>query len=412
MNWTGGALQRNTTTARVTTSQKRRFARARFRPCVARRQPPSPAAFDVSNNDAKQATPTHSPHEPCHNHCHPQLTPKKKAEAFGAAHRHHHHHHHAAATGPDRLRGLKRRRLVNAKIDGAAISAVRPAEIAFTPVEELEHFGKRRKLTDMDRKRLTVGGRRPSQVSTTVRQLSPSEMRTVQGMDMRITMHLPGHYSQVQSSQSMLLESASSSEGASATEEVLAPELDLYHSSSPAPRSATPSHVTGSSPIRQEASDRSSNHSDRHSSPQPETQRRFTIDDQVLAERKGVADSIKSDHHQPSVLAERDGAVDSSYTRGPSRVPDTIRTSIRLTLPRNTSQAIPRFTAADGRSPPTSKSTWMASPNPRLPRYHGTYPCPNAGLDVMDYPAKIYGQAISPGDDFINKSTYPSKGSE
>lgn len=45
--------------------------------------------------------------------------------------------------------------------DWAAVSAARPLEIAFAPPEEIERFGKRRKLDDRDRKRLSAahGGR-------------------------------------------------------------------------------------------------------------------------------------------------------------------------------------------------------------------------------------------------------------
>lgn len=40
--------------------------------------------------------------------------------------------------------------------DWAAVSAARPLEIAFTSAHEAEHFGKRRKLTETDRKRLSA----------------------------------------------------------------------------------------------------------------------------------------------------------------------------------------------------------------------------------------------------------------
>lgn len=40
--------------------------------------------------------------------------------------------------------------------DWAAVSATRPLELAFTSVEEVERFGKRRKLNDKDRKRLVA----------------------------------------------------------------------------------------------------------------------------------------------------------------------------------------------------------------------------------------------------------------
>lgn len=40
--------------------------------------------------------------------------------------------------------------------DWAAVSATRPLELSFTSVEEVERFGKRRKLNDKDRKRLVA----------------------------------------------------------------------------------------------------------------------------------------------------------------------------------------------------------------------------------------------------------------
>jgi hypothetical protein len=58
----------------------------------------------------------------------------------------------ADSTG--RLDNLKRRLLQDP--DWAAVSAARPLEIAFTSAHEAEHFGKRRRLTETDRKRLSA----------------------------------------------------------------------------------------------------------------------------------------------------------------------------------------------------------------------------------------------------------------
>lgn len=58
----------------------------------------------------------------------------------------------AVSTG--RLDNVKRRLLQEP--DWAAVSAARPLEIAFTSAHEAEHFGKRRKLTETDRKRLSA----------------------------------------------------------------------------------------------------------------------------------------------------------------------------------------------------------------------------------------------------------------
>lgn len=58
----------------------------------------------------------------------------------------------ADSTG--RLNNLKRRLLQDP--DWAAVSAARPLEIAFTSAQEAEHFGKRRRLTETDRKRLSA----------------------------------------------------------------------------------------------------------------------------------------------------------------------------------------------------------------------------------------------------------------
>ncbi|KAF3390658.1 hypothetical protein F1880_009377 [Penicillium rolfsii] len=57
-----------------------------------------------------------------------------------------------SADSTGRLDTLKRRLLQDP--DWAAVSAARPLEFAFTPAQEAEHFGKRRRLTETERKHL------------------------------------------------------------------------------------------------------------------------------------------------------------------------------------------------------------------------------------------------------------------
>ncbi|KAJ5593991.1 uncharacterized protein N7459_000199 [Penicillium hispanicum] len=59
---------------------------------------------------------------------------------------------------------LKHRLLQNP--DWAAVSAARPLEIAFAPVEETERFGKRRRLNETDRRRLSASHNEEAPVGT------------------------------------------------------------------------------------------------------------------------------------------------------------------------------------------------------------------------------------------------------
>lgn len=60
----------------------------------------------------------------------------------------------SSITGGTHLDSLKHQLLQDP--DWAAVSAARPVEMTFTPAEEIERFGKRRKLNDRDRQRLSV----------------------------------------------------------------------------------------------------------------------------------------------------------------------------------------------------------------------------------------------------------------
>lgn len=117
--------------------------------------------------------------------------------------------------GETQLDSVKRQLLQHP--DWAAVSAARPLEIAFNPPEEIERFGKRRKLNDHDRRRLSAahGHRSLSGLATlcrTGRDTSPREVALDQ-IKIRIDGRLAGHHSSSQgkstvvpSSQSMLLD--------------------------------------------------------------------------------------------------------------------------------------------------------------------------------------------------------------
>ncbi|GAB1201888.1 hypothetical protein APSETT445_000480 [Aspergillus pseudonomiae] len=97
---------------------------------------------------------------------------------------------HQSSKEPTRLEHIKRQLL--AKTDWAAVSAARPLKITFPQLEELAQFGKRRKLTEADRRRLDKSN---NQVSHEERLLfrkgfrkneTSSEVGTIDGLEIRI----------------------------------------------------------------------------------------------------------------------------------------------------------------------------------------------------------------------------------
>ena len=533
MNWTGGALNRKKPRGCVT-SQKQYFAKARARTssCKAPLRPLlSQSPFHEVLAVVDDAPTKRSTQETCR-------TTQQTEDLFGGPTNQSTNQHPLVV-------GLKHRLLK--EIDCAAVSAVRPLEINFPAVEE--RFGKRRRLTETDRKRLAIPGSRSHIKPTTVRRPAHSP-KPPQTMTHMLDDRNPA-YKQLQSSQLMLLDSdgkASGDDGArkktplihesdtskhcqgTASSDSSPLLLEVHRSSStPEPElgSPSPTHLSGSSPVHQNRSandsnshsssqreltpsqpcstigdkvhdsDRSSDHSNRRRSSlqqqeMPLSQRRFTVDDQILAEKENTLaagpirsftgtvpvsaaassqhssfqqettpsqrcftigdkahhDSDRSVYHsnrqrsfiqrqemRPSqrrftiddqVEAER-RAVLSQHPHSSSGGPaPTIPTTDRLALPpRNgSSQIISRFTAAADRSPSDNhpwllmpRTTWMMnSPNnPPLLRYPGqsTSPCPDGTIDATRHSARIYGQSISPRDDFI-KSTQsrPSNSSQ
>lgn len=118
-------------------------------------------------------------------------------------------------TGGTRLDALKRQLLQDP--DWAAVSAARPLEMAFTPAEEIERFGKRRKLNDHDRQRLSAAYSHQSlsglaTLSRKDRDASPGDVRLdqikirIDGCPAGLNSSSQGKSTNVPSSQSMLLD--------------------------------------------------------------------------------------------------------------------------------------------------------------------------------------------------------------
>ncbi|KGO42500.1 hypothetical protein PEX1_092470 [Penicillium expansum] len=142
MNWTGGQLQRHhNRSGLLTKAQKQNFARARLQNGTVI-PPPSPfrnfpdIGFKGSSTRDKDEAETNGN----------QVAEEPVSHSTGGQSTH---------SGND-LTEVKRQLLKEP--DWAAVSATRPLELEFTSVEEVERFGKRRKLNGKDRKRLDNNG--------------------------------------------------------------------------------------------------------------------------------------------------------------------------------------------------------------------------------------------------------------
>lgn len=248
---------------------------------------------------------------------------------------------------------MKRRLLQDP--DWGAVSAARPLKIVFASVEETERFGKRRRLNDTDRKRLSAGcGNRPFPRLAKSRQQGrdiPPHDTTLDQIQIQINGRPTGHHSSDSqalstnnaSSQSMLLdyeEPVISYPSGGDNESInprnpwtdnsnrlsLQPSYARSPSSFPRPRAGTPStpisegvesvdqdfsriphlgRLAANSPLRHRRMelDRSVCQSSiAANSPLP-IRRRFTIDDQVLAEQMGrdiALASVRRPDREPS----------------------------------------------------------------------------------------------------------------
>jgi hypothetical protein len=94
-----------------------------------------------------------------------------------------------------RLETLKRRLLQNP--DWAALSAARPLEVAFTSAQEAEHFGKRSRLTETDRKRLSATHGNQTILAFPKAQYSTDKGNYLGQIQIKITGQPVGQHSQV-----------------------------------------------------------------------------------------------------------------------------------------------------------------------------------------------------------------------
>ncbi|KGO73727.1 hypothetical protein PITC_039380 [Penicillium italicum] len=140
MNWTGGQLQRHhNRSGLLTKAQKQNFARARLQKGTVI-PPPSPFRNFPEVGFKGSSTRDQDEAKTIGN----QVTEEPASRSTGGQSTH----------SDNDLTEVKRQLLKEP--DWAAVSATRPLEIQFTSVEEVERFGKRRKLNDKDRKRLVA----------------------------------------------------------------------------------------------------------------------------------------------------------------------------------------------------------------------------------------------------------------
>ncbi|RJE21132.1 hypothetical protein PHISCL_06537 [Aspergillus sclerotialis] len=156
MNWTGGRLRRhssNNKAAALTKIQKQNFAKSKvksskdiyhqlpfqnftqFRHFSKGTFPDDQVTNKVDGEAAHKSTQQSAP-----------TSISYQQPSFHSNTRH-------PSQKASRLGRIKRQLLD--KSDWAVVSASRPLQMTFTPIEELERFGKRRRLTEADKKRLT-----------------------------------------------------------------------------------------------------------------------------------------------------------------------------------------------------------------------------------------------------------------
>ncbi|KAH8424314.1 uncharacterized protein LDX57_002065 [Aspergillus melleus] len=319
MNWTGGHLHRHSNNSRNANSKNRRRDTQQFRSKITKDSnwspfsclPSSTVAREVDeeqaeitcNDDPTQASSARRLHLPSHQYGDPPLESSRQSQPVS------------------RLDRIKHQ-LLNEK-DWAAVAVTKPLEVAFTRAEEIEKFGKRRKLTEADRKRLAdseniVSWTEPPFHKTGGGRDTPSELRTIKNLNITINGRkvpaesLPSESSSLQankSSQSMLLDHESACAGKPETaylssvrngegsilgqgSEVLSnPDQSplcrkAVMDTSSGPQNGIPDVVKKTSADEVSAVEQNSSHSNQNDSSASGFQslfnrRRFTLDDQV-----------------------------------------------------------------------------------------------------------------------------------
>ncbi|PLB53404.1 hypothetical protein P170DRAFT_424146 [Aspergillus steynii IBT 23096] len=216
MNWTGGRLYRHSNTSHNAGSKKRNKDPQRFRSTITKDSnwipfsqfpssiatgtPKEEQAKKIGDSDTLSARPSHL--QPAR-YADTSVEPSQQSQFVGRV---------------DRVK----HQLLNTK-DWAAVAVAKPLEVAFTQIEEIERFGKRRKLTDADRIRLAGAENNVPLIDRPFckggGRNTPSEMRTIKNLNITINgrsvpvENLPAQASSLPtnaSTQSMLLVSEGS----------------------------------------------------------------------------------------------------------------------------------------------------------------------------------------------------------
>ncbi|PWY86517.1 hypothetical protein BO94DRAFT_624706 [Aspergillus sclerotioniger CBS 115572] len=231
---------------------------------------------------------------------------------------------HEPSQAARRLDTIKRRLLE--KSDWASVAAARPLKVLFPPAEALRKFGRRRRITDDDRERLRSSDSRPNIArNTRLSEDAVSDIETIPNLDIRINGRPAGADRSITnrslpanvSSQSMLLdcEEATPAKETPFMQESDRPYVDgrnpfddrswILRSSSVSLLCSSPTRrlsslddsILGSAYLTDESRNEDESrdieleslHSDCSSDVSLRTpiRRRFTIDDQILAEQEG-----------------------------------------------------------------------------------------------------------------------------
>ena len=337
--------------------------------------------------------------------------------------------------------------------DWVGIAATRPVKMSFIPTQELERFGKRRKLTEADHDRLVPSGRAGHfdlSMSHERTPRAPSEFGTTGDVDIRIHgARVNTQYPRskqcrrnTESSQPMLLDSGGSDCMDQGSPGGIYDERDrerthssLLLSSNECPRSMGLSKQSSSfMPSRTGSPERSVFQSDDetrfidrsspligHSKqpsrslvssgpglyhPMPQALRSFTIDDQVAAELEAESNAVGTSIYMPHYQEPYENGITNSYTTSKFQselmqglehtAPDTQSTSSNqcsgwLPEPRH---QIQRFVGQE-----TQRDTSSVATPPNLVDYgcsirHEPGPRTN-NMGHCVSPVKLFGQTVA-----------------
>ncbi|KAB8217231.1 hypothetical protein BDV33DRAFT_142051 [Aspergillus novoparasiticus] len=175
MNWTGGRLHRHSTTNAPKHKQKRQATR---KPAQGSQQV---TLFHKFRQTKAQDPDRHTSNDKDNQASHQKQSPTTLASLSP---------NYRSSKESIRLESIKHQLL--AKTDWAAISAARPLKMTFPPLEEVAQFGKRRKLTEADRRRLDKSdnqvfrGEGPLFRYGFRKNETLSEIGTIDGLEIRI----------------------------------------------------------------------------------------------------------------------------------------------------------------------------------------------------------------------------------